>query len=217
MLTGAESVRWARRQASLTRAQSSNDDPAPVSSARSRRRPRRSIASSGTCLAKDPDDRWQSAADLASEIDWIAQGGAGAQVPHAGHRSARLVWAMAMATLAAIAAVAAAVVVGGRSVTPVSPTPKRFIAELPLSTNGNAPYPVLAPDGSAMVYASGGGGRSDWQLVLFTFSDGQSRVLPKTDGATGVFYSPDGKRVGFVQRSRDSDPGGRGWPAGGLL
>ena len=27
------------------------------------------------CLAKDPDDRWQNAGDLASELGWIAEGG----------------------------------------------------------------------------------------------------------------------------------------------
>jgi serine/threonine protein kinase len=32
------------------------------------------------CLAKDPDARWQSAGDLASELKWIAEGGAAADV-----------------------------------------------------------------------------------------------------------------------------------------
>src|SRR6266849_8222463 len=34
------------------------------------------------CLAKDPDDRWQSASDLASELNWIAE--AGSQAGEAG-------------------------------------------------------------------------------------------------------------------------------------
>src|SRR5438128_6285329 len=33
------------------------------------------------CLAKDPDERWQSASDLASELNWIAEGGSQAGVP----------------------------------------------------------------------------------------------------------------------------------------
>src|SRR6185436_20032694 len=31
-----------------------------------------------TCLAKDPDERWQSAADVARELKWIASSGSGA-------------------------------------------------------------------------------------------------------------------------------------------
>src|SRR5204863_7676902 len=33
------------------------------------------------CLAKDPEDRWQSAADLGSELKWIGEGGSLAGVP----------------------------------------------------------------------------------------------------------------------------------------
>ena len=32
------------------------------------------------CLAKDPDERWQSASDLASELNWIPEGGSQAGV-----------------------------------------------------------------------------------------------------------------------------------------
>jgi eukaryotic-like serine/threonine-protein kinase len=36
------------------------------------------------CLAKDPDERWQSASDLATELIWIAEGGSQAgEAPHA--------------------------------------------------------------------------------------------------------------------------------------
>src|SRR5439155_1821446 len=43
------------------------------------------------CLAKDPEERWQSASDLASELNWIAEGGsqASAAVMTADRRSCR--------------------------------------------------------------------------------------------------------------------------------
>jgi eukaryotic-like serine/threonine-protein kinase len=34
-----------------------------------------------TCLAKDPDDRWQSVHDVKSELKWIAESGSKAQIP----------------------------------------------------------------------------------------------------------------------------------------
>src|SRR5260370_22502091 len=33
------------------------------------------------CLAKSPDDRWQSAGDLLSELEWIADSGSNAGIP----------------------------------------------------------------------------------------------------------------------------------------
>jgi len=51
------------------------------------------------CLAKDPDQRWQSAGDLASELNWIAEGGSQAtetgRVPLGPRRWERLSWLLA--------------------------------------------------------------------------------------------------------------------------
>ena len=48
------------------------------------------------CLAKDPDRRWQSAVDLASELTWIAElGGQESSTAHVMSRTAALRWSAA--------------------------------------------------------------------------------------------------------------------------
>ena len=64
------------------------------------------------CLAKDPEDRWQSAADLGSELRWIAdsgsQAGAAASDMAARGRGVRAAWIVAgLLALAAVAVLAA--------------------------------------------------------------------------------------------------------------
>ena len=58
------------------------------------------------CLAKDPDERWQNASDLAAELQWIAEGGTGAAEASVGKpgRRQRLYGALAFVFL--IAAIA---------------------------------------------------------------------------------------------------------------
>jgi hypothetical protein len=61
------------------------------------------------CLAKDPDQRWQSASDLRSELEWIAEGGSRTDVPAtAGRGPVRLRPWVGWIAVAALAAVAAA-------------------------------------------------------------------------------------------------------------
>src|SRR5262249_37139455 len=64
-----------------------------------------------TCLAKDPDDRWQTAHDVMLELKWIAEGGsqAGVPAPIAAQRESRerAAWIAAAVFAAAALALAA--------------------------------------------------------------------------------------------------------------
>jgi serine/threonine protein kinase len=61
------------------------------------------------CLAKAPEDRWQSVADLRHELEWIAKGATSGETPQiraASPRRERIAWAVAaLAIVLAVAAV----------------------------------------------------------------------------------------------------------------
>ncbi|MEO5739423.1 MAG: protein kinase, partial [Vicinamibacterales bacterium] len=56
--------------------------------------------------------------------------------------------------------------------------------------------PVMSPDGTALVYPAGVAGSN--RLYLRRLNDATPTAIPKTEGANGAFFSPDGKSVGFV-------------------
>jgi len=62
------------------------------------------------CLAKDPDDRWQSASDLKSELEWVLESGSNAAMPapvlEHRRRNARLGWILAAVFAALFAGLA---------------------------------------------------------------------------------------------------------------
>ena len=103
------------------------------------------------CLVKDPDARWQSAGDLASELKWIAEGGASADVqtasPGAARKSLFFAWALAGVALAA-AIVLAFFHFGAHEATPVVRTQIASSDKLDFNFVGdNAGPPVISPDG----------------------------------------------------------------------
>src|SRR5262249_39067550 len=61
-----------------------------------------------TCLAKDPDDRWQNAHDLMSELKWIREGGsqAGVAAPVVSRRKSRERFAWVLAGILGLSTIA---------------------------------------------------------------------------------------------------------------
>lgn len=146
------------------------------------------------CLNKDPEERWQSAGDLASELRWISEGGsrAGVAVP-TGIRTRRglLRWsAMAVALIAGGAL--------GFFIKPVPPQPLMRVAlNLPPgNTLVSYTAAVLSPDGKQIVL-----NLADLQgrpkLWLRTLSSNGAQPLEGTDGAIGTFWSPDSRYIAF--------------------
>lgn len=143
------------------------------------------------CLAKDPEERWQSAADLATSLRWIAAEGptsTNATSAPALRRSNAACWV-------AVAAIAVAVVMGAvawRRPLPEVPTVRLDVVTPPTTDPTSL---ALSPDGTALVFVAGAG--ADAQLWLRRLDQTTARPLEGTSGATLPFWSPDSRSVAF--------------------
>jgi len=148
------------------------------------------------CLAKDPEDRWQSARDIAAELQWIAEGGSRVGVPVlvAGRRKLRERLAWAAFAVAAVAAAGFAAAWAGRA--PVPPPVVRFAVSPPAAVSAVGP-PALSPDGRMLAFDGIGddGHRQVWLRPLDAL---EARPIPGTEGAYRPFWSPDSRFVAFI-------------------
>ncbi len=145
------------------------------------------------CLAKDPDERWQSASDMASELNWIAEGSSQAGVP-ATAQAGRSIWERSSWLLAAmffLLLLAAGVALWNAS--NKRPPPLRFHAAVPFSANDLA----LSFDGRILAMVAYSTLANNY--VLWTYEVGGRRPMPLdgTQGASYPFWSPDGRFIGF--------------------
>jgi eukaryotic-like serine/threonine-protein kinase len=149
------------------------------------------------CLAKDPDQRWQTACDLKDELMWIA--GGGAEVPRRAdaHATSGRIWMFISAGALLISAIAAL------AVWMLKPAPDRPVSrtEIALGPNehfANLDTPVVAisPDGSKVVYVAGRAGVPD-QLFLRPLDALKAEPIAGTEGAASPFFSPDGQWIAF--------------------
>jgi Tol biopolymer transport system component len=147
------------------------------------------------CLAKDPDERWQTIRDVASELRWVSQGGSqvGLPVVVAAKRRSRQWLAWGLAAVATLTAVGFAAAWMRRA--PEPPQVVRFLLQTP--EGAAAPgAPSIAPDGRTVVFSATDpqGKRVLWVRALDSFD---ARPLNGTEGATRAFWSPDSRMIAF--------------------
>jgi len=157
-----------------------------------------------TCLEKEPDDRWQSAADLGHELAWISEssrGQDGFSVPSSAStaRSSHTRKVAMAAILAVAAALVSAVTVW--NLKPRAPQPlARFAIPLPfaepLQISGANPDVTFSPDGRHIVYMTGVLDR-EGQISVRAVDSLETRVLRSGHALYGPFVSADNAWVAF--------------------
>jgi len=174
-------------------------EPAPISTAKPMTPPMMERAVN-RCLAKEPDDRWQTARDLELELKWIAGSGSQSTVaaPVIARNKIRELVAWIVAGVCALAAVTFGVL--HWSHTPEKPRVVRSYVKATLSSgflfSGQVSGFALSPDGLRLAYvalnANGKGGL--WVRPLDSL---QAQPLAGTDDASYPFWSPDSRTIGF--------------------
>ncbi len=146
------------------------------------------------CLAKDPDDRWQTARDVAAELQWVSQGGSRVGLPAVVTGRRRVREGVAWAACAAISLIAIAFGVAWARRAPEPPALIRFPLAMPSGLSNPSP-PVASPDGRKIAFAADGDGkRLIWIRALESLD---ARPLPGTDGVLRPFWSPDSRFLAF--------------------
>jgi serine/threonine protein kinase len=173
-------------------------DPAPISSIQPVTPPafERLVK---TCLAKDPDERWQTAHDVKLQLKQIAEGSqSSAPIPALPQRKSGKVFPLWIAGLLLSVAASALIlaVFESQKELPVlrvsiSPPPK---TQFNVSGDDAGPA-VISPDGRYLVFSAISSGVS--QLYLRPLDSVSAQPLLGTEGANYPFWSPDSRSIAF--------------------
>ncbi|HTR01595.1 MAG TPA: protein kinase, partial [Thermoanaerobaculia bacterium] len=170
------------------------EDPAPISSIAPMAPPALNRVVR-TCLAKDPEDRFQTAHDVKLQLEWVREGGseAGLPAPLVARRKNRekLAWIVAAAAIAA-AGVAS---YGWARRAPKPLRVVRFEIGVPGEVS-TLDAPRISPDGRILAFdATDSSGHS--RIWIRPLNALQAHPLAGTEGSGRAFWSPDGRYLGF--------------------
>jgi Tol biopolymer transport system component len=160
-----------------------------------------------TCLAKNPENRWQSAADVGRQLQWIRDGvtpsTASAPTPVA-PSTVRRPWLLPVAAVGLVAVAAVGLAIWALT----RPSAPKQVSRLLLAPAASAPlvsvggYDVaISPDGTKIVYLGEAqqGGRA---LYVRALGGLEPQRIPGTDLPSDFenanpFFSWDGQSIGF--------------------
>jgi eukaryotic-like serine/threonine-protein kinase len=160
------------------------------------------------CLAKDREERWQTARDLKSELQWVREGRTG--FPHLPapmvHSARRQRWWRLLPAAALTAVLAGAWVVWHRW---PPPTPPRAVTRLSLNfppgVTLDIPVPAsvpfaVAPDGRRVAYI--GVRNGDKFLFVHALEAAEPVEIAGSKDANNPVFSPDGEWLAFSRLGR---------------
>ncbi|HEV8660408.1 MAG TPA: protein kinase [Thermoanaerobaculia bacterium] len=147
------------------------------------------------CLAKEPDDRYHSAKDLAIDLRELREELSGS------HRSVVVPKRIGYAALAVvfIALIAATILVKRRSPSPPATAPIRIKQ---LTTSGKVSEAAISPDGKYLAYVDRGVLRESSISLLHLPTGSAVQIVPRQSGIefASVSFSPDGDYIDYTRR-----------------
>ncbi len=158
-----------------------------------------------TCLAKDPDDRFQTAHDVKLQLAWLLQSGSAASQPSPTGLLPRRYLGVILGLAAAFVVVMVLLFFKATTSQPAGNRlgTTRFTIVLPprqeLSVDTTQAV-VLSPDGKHLAYVAAENGVS--HLYVRRLDQFNAVEIPDSEGVTFPFFSPNGDWVAFFSQGK---------------